>query len=121
VAGELYSEEGEAHSTEEEGLLVRELLETAFLETDESYMESVRKSGSPPSMVRSGSTAMVCYISPDLGMVHVANAGDCRAVLATDGGLPKAVPFTHSLTHSHSHDNPHPSIHPSIRPSRGTP
>ena len=85
---------GQAEDEEEptEWREVRELLETAFLETDESYAALVRKSGSPPSMVRSGTTAMVCYIAPDLGTVHVANAGDCRCVLASNG-LPKARPW----------------------------
>eukprot|EP00658_Telonema_sp_P-2_P074291 TRINITY_DN63480_c0_g1_i1.p1 TRINITY_DN63480_c0_g1~~TRINITY_DN63480_c0_g1_i1.p1 ORF type:complete len:343 (+),score=71.93 TRINITY_DN63480_c0_g1_i1:65-1093(+) len=83
-----------------------EAMVDAFEATDQMFADQVRKAGRPPKVTRTGACAMLVHVSADHKMLHVANAGDCRCVLARvgDNGEMEAV----ALSQDHNAmTNPH--------------
>jgi len=85
------SDSGEQAEALDRSREVEEALQEAFTSTDSAFMAQVRASGSPAPVVRTGTTALVAYITPDLSQLFVANAGDCRCVMAQKGSATDQV------------------------------
>jgi len=80
--------------------LVRAALIDAFEQTDELFKEQVRSLGKPRKVMITGACAMLVHLSADQTEIHIANAGDCRVVLAqiAEEGAP-VVPLALSQDH----------------------
>lgn len=74
-------------------------LTRAFEVTDQMFVDEVRRLGRPPKVVRTGACAMLVHVSHDQSLIHVANAGDCRAIVArqSDGNCQ-----VHALSTDHN-------------------